>query len=247
MRTIQSSLLLTFALLFTSISAMADVYDDAVSNPYRPAADRERDADSKPAELMRFAGVKAGDTVLDMFAGGGYFSELLAYVAGSQGTVLMHNNLAYQGFSGEAIEKRLADGRLGNVVGLFAELEDMGVPAGSVDVIWISMAYHDVYYVADEWTVTPDTFFPALQSLLKPDGKIIVMDHMGSVGTGSSLGNTLHRIDPEYTQADFAAHGFRLAHSSDVLLNPEDDLSKNVFDPAIQGKTSKFVYTFVRQ
>ena len=73
------------------------------------------------------------------------------------------------------------------------------------------------------------------------------MDHMGSIGTGSSLGNTLHRIDPEYTQADFAAHGFRLAQQSDVLLNPQDDLSKNVFDPSIQGQTSKFVYTFVRQ
>ncbi|MCB1666191.1 MAG: class I SAM-dependent methyltransferase [Pseudomonadales bacterium] len=247
MRSLQIPLLLALTLLFTGAPALADVYDDAVTNPYRPAADRERDADTKPAELMRFAGVKAGDTVLDMFAGGGYYSELLGYVVGSQGTVLMHNNLAYQGFAGEAIEKRLADGRLSNVVGLFAELEDMGVAAGSVDVIWISMAYHDVYYVADEWTVTPDTFFPALQSLLKPDGKIIVIDHMGTVGTGSSLGNTLHRIDPEYTQADFAAHGFRLAEQSDVLLNPEDDLKISVFDPAIQGKTSKFIYKFVRQ
>lgn len=247
MRTFRSRLLLTLALLCPATAAFADVYDEAVTNSYRPTADHERDAANQPAQLMRFAGVKAGDTVLDMFAGGGYFSELLAYVVGSDGLVLMHNNLVYQGFAGEGIQTRLADGRLHNVRSLFAELEDMGLPPQSVDVIWLSMAYHDVYYFAEGWTVTPQTFFPALRQVLKPDGKVIVIDHRGKTGTGSSLGNTLHRIDPEFAKADFAAHGFRFVKETDVLENAEDDLSKSVFDPAIQGKTARFVYQFTLQ
>ncbi len=247
MRTPLPFLFLCLLLPLAGTAAQADVYDDAVANVYRPDADRSRDLENKPADLMRFARIAAGETVLDLFAGGGYFSELLGFVVGPTGTVLMHNNLAYQGFAGEGIAARLVDGRLANVTGVFAELEDLGIPEHSVDVIWVSMAYHDVYYVADGWTVTPDTFFPALRSVLKPEGRIIVIDHLGSTGTGSSLGNTLHRIDPEFTKADFAAHGFRFVEESGVLANPADDLSKNVFDPAIQGKTAKFVFRFAPQ
>tara|TARA_R100001377_G_C3184837_1_gene108133 strand:- start:477 stop:1220 length:744 start_codon:yes stop_codon:yes gene_type:complete len=222
----------------------ADIYDDAVSMPSRPMPDHARDESFKPAAVLRFAGVKPGDTALDMFAGGGYFSELLSSVVGRSGKVYMQNNGAYLSFSGDAIEARLAGNRLPNVQRLDAELDAMNVPEHSVDFIILSMAYHDVYYSADGWTVTPETFYPALQRLLKPGGTVLILDHLGEVGTGSSLGNTLHRIDPEFTKADFASHGFEFVADSQLLNNPEDDLSLSVFDPQIQGQTSKFVYKF---
>ena len=235
-----------FAILALSLASLAnaDIFDDAVSKPSRPIDDHARDESFKPAAVLRFAGVKPGDTALDMFAGGGYFSELLSAVVGSSGKVYMQNNGAYISFSAEAIEARLAGNRLPNVQRLDAELDAMNVPDRSVDVILLSMAYHDVYYSADGWTVTPQTFYPALQRLLKPGGTILILDHLGEVGTGSSLGNTLHRIDPEFTKADFAAHGFDFVAESQVLHNADDDLSLSVFDPQIKGLTSKFVYKF---
>lgn len=238
-RTLFAVLLFCFA-----SSANADIYDDAVAKLTRPMPDRGRDESFKPAAVLRFAGVKPGDTALDMFAGGGYFSELLSAVVGSSGKVYMQNNGAYLSFSSDAIEARLAGNRLPNVQRLDAELDAMNVPEHSVDFIILSMAYHDVYYSADGWTVTPETFYPALQSLLKPGGTVLILDHLGEVGTGSSLGNTLHRIDPEFTKADFVAHGFEFVSESQVLKNPEDDLSLTVFDSQIQGRTSKFVYKF---
>lgn len=240
-----NTLLATFAFLFTTY-ASADIYDDAVANPARPMADHARDESFKPAQVLRFAGVKPGDIALDMFAGGGYFSELLGGIVGNSGKVYMQNNGAYLSFSSDAIEARLAGNRLPNVQRLDAELDALDVPAQSVDLIVLSMAYHDVYYSADGWTVTPETFYPALQYLLKPGGSIIILDHLGTIGTGSSLGNTLHRIDPEFTKADFIAHGFAFVEESEVLKNPNDDLSLSVFDDQIQGKTSKFVFKFTR-
>jgi predicted methyltransferase len=236
-------LLAIFSFLLTTM-AYADIYDDAVSSASRPQADLARDESFKPAQVLRFAGIEPGDTALDMFAGGGYFSELLSAVVGSSGMVYMHNNGAYLGFAGDDIAARLAGNRLPNVQRLDAELDAMDVPAQSVDIIVLSMAYHDVYYSADGWTVTPETFYPALKRLLKPGGTVLVLDHLGEVGTGSSLGNTLHRIDPEFTKADFAAHGFEFLAESQLLINPDDDLSLSVFDPLIQGKTSKFVFKF---
>ena len=238
-KTLFVSLVLSFATL-----SNADLYDEAVSTTSRPMADHARDETFKPAAVLRFAGVKPGDTALDMFAGGGYFSELLSAVVGSSGKVYMQNNGAYVSFSAEAIQARLEGNRLPNVQRLDAELDAMNVPDHSVDVILLSMAYHDVYYSADGWTVTPQTFYPALQRLLKPGGTVLILDHLGEIGTGSTLGNTLHRIDPEFTKADFAAHGFEFVAESQILKNPADDLSLSVFEPEIKGQTSKFVYKF---
>ena len=47
-------------------------------------------------------------------------------------------------------------------------------------------------------------------------------------------------------QADFEAAGFVLAGTSDMLANPDDDVSMSVFDPAIRGKTDRFVMRFVK-
>src|SRR5258708_6214080 len=59
----------------------------AVADASRPASDRERDANRKPAETLAFAGVKPGDKVADYAAGAGYFTRLFAGVVGPAGHV----------------------------------------------------------------------------------------------------------------------------------------------------------------
>lgn len=233
-------------LLLLSSTVSADVYDDAVANSNRPAADRERDPSSKPAEVLRFSGIKAGDTVVDLFGGGGYNTELLAAVVGTGGTVYLHNNASYVGFTGEAIAERVAGNRLTNVQRMDAEVEALPLQNDSVDVIWISMAYHDAYWVNDGWTVTADTLFPSILRVLKPGGSVLVIDHHAPAGTGSSNAGDLHRIDAAFARQDFESHGFRFVAESDLLENPDDPLDVNVFDAAIQGKTSRFVYRFTK-
>ena len=58
-----------------------------VQAPDRTAADRTNDQRRKPAELLAFMGVRPGITALDVVAGGGYTSELLARAIGPQGRV----------------------------------------------------------------------------------------------------------------------------------------------------------------
>ena len=59
----------------------------AVADKGRPEADTKRDADRKPAEMLEFAGVKPGQTVVDLIPGGGYFTRIFAKAVGPKGTV----------------------------------------------------------------------------------------------------------------------------------------------------------------
>src|SRR6188768_1023610 len=59
----------------------------AVADKARPEADTKRDADRKPAEMLEFAGVKPGQTVVDLLPGGGYFTRVFAKTVGPSGTV----------------------------------------------------------------------------------------------------------------------------------------------------------------
>jgi hypothetical protein len=60
----------------------------ALAAPARPAADRPRDATSKPAEVLSFLGLERGMRVLDMNAATGWYTEILARVVGLTGHVI---------------------------------------------------------------------------------------------------------------------------------------------------------------
>src|SRR5277367_3476652 len=63
----------------------------AINSPDRPAADKALDAGRRPDQIMAFYGIKPGMKVADIFAGGGYMTELFARVVGRSGTVYSQN------------------------------------------------------------------------------------------------------------------------------------------------------------
>src|SRR5207253_11173856 len=71
-----------------------DVYQAAVEHQGRSSDDLKRDSLDHPAEVLRLAGIKPGMQVADYLAGDGYYSELLSYVVGPKGHVLLINNAA---------------------------------------------------------------------------------------------------------------------------------------------------------
>jgi predicted methyltransferase len=58
-----------------------------VASPDRTAADRTNDKRRKPEEMLVFIGIRPGITALDLSAGGGYTTELLARTIGPSGAV----------------------------------------------------------------------------------------------------------------------------------------------------------------
>lgn len=223
------------------------IYERAVANEARSDTDRQRDALRHPAEVLEFFGIKPGMTVLDMFSGGGYYTELLSYVVGPEGRVVAHTNSAYAGYVGDETEKRYAKDRLPNVEILFAENNELALPAEEFDAVMLILAYHDIYYVdpANGWPkIDGPKLLAELKKALKPGGILAVVDHTAAAGAPRETGGSLHRIDPEMVISELATEGFVLEAKSNALRNTEDNYSKSVFDPEVRGRTDRFILKF---
>src|SRR5215831_16202279 len=66
----------------------------ALASSSRPQADRDRDADRKPAQLMSFLGVAKGMTTMDVIGMEGYLTEVLSVAVGPSGKVYLQNGPA---------------------------------------------------------------------------------------------------------------------------------------------------------
>ena len=219
----------------------------AVANPDRPASDRVRDQPRQSAAVLRFFHIAPGMQVLDLYSGGGYYTELLSYVVGTNGRVVAHNNTPYLEFARADLPGRFAGGRLPNVERLLAENNALKLPAARFDAVLMTNVYHDIYFVDEKagWPRIdgPKLLAEVIQSL-KPGGVLGVVDHAALPGAAPATGGTLHRIDPALLKREIIAAGFVLDAESDVLINPNDDRTTSAFDPSVQGRTDQVVLRF---
>ncbi|MGH8198521.1 MAG: class I SAM-dependent methyltransferase [Steroidobacteraceae bacterium] len=222
----------------------------AVAAPERSDKDRERDARDKPAELMAFTGVEPGMKVADVFGGGGYWTELFARAVGTAGSVTLVNNSPYWNLGKDDLKTRFTDSRLKNARPRVVETRALDLGSGQYDLIVIFMSYHDLYWVEEEggWpAIDADGFLKQLHTALKPGGRLLIVDHSAMPGSGKAPAQELHRIDEAFAKQDITSHGFELEKTWDGYRNPGDDLSKNVFDPAVRGKTDRFTQLYRRR
>jgi len=223
------------------VPAAEDAIARALSAPGRPADDRERDADRRPAEVLRFLGIAPDMEVADLMAGRGYYSEILARAVGPQGKVYVQNNaFVVHRFAGEALQARLGRPGLEAAVRWDRELESLGFEPGSLDAALIVLFYHDTYWQGVDRAAMNRGIFAAL----KPGGVFGVIDHHAQPGSGARDVQTLHRVDAELVKQEVLAAGFELEAESELLRHPEDPRTASVFDAALRGKTDRFVYRF---
>lgn len=230
---------------FARVSA-ADRFDAAVAHPGRTAADVERDSTDHPAEVLRLAGIKPGMRIADVLAGGGYYSELLSYLVGPKGKVLLINNEAFDHWSDD-LQARLAGNRLPNVEHLTVDLDHMKLPAGTLDAVLLIKVYHDLYWVdpKGQWPkIDVSAVLDQLARALKPGGVLLLVDHSAKPGTGSADASRLHRIDEAYAVKDFESHGFKVVAKSDLLRKPDDARDQLTYKGPMLGKTDRFVLVF---
>ena len=240
--------LLLFGGLCISPTALAsDVYDMAVAHAGRSGDDQSRDATDRPDKVLRFSGIRPGMTVADFFAADGYYSELLSYVVGPKGHVLLINNPAYDKFANNAWKQRIGKNRLTNVEHRTVDPANMGLQDSSLDAVIMIKVYHDLYWVApkDGWQkIDVGLVLDQLARALKPGGLLLIVDHSAKPGTGSADAGTLHRIDEQFMRKDFEAHGFTFANKSDILRRSDDKLDQISYKEPMLGKTDRFVYVF---
>lgn len=213
--------------------------------PGRSDEDKARDASRKPAEVLAFLGLKPGDTVLDLIASGGWYSVAAAIATGPEGKVYAQNPAAALQLRDGAYEReitdRLAANNLPQIERLNKEIADLGIADGSIDIAITALNFHDVYnsYGAP----AAIGMLQAIKAKLKPGGVLGLIDH---VGDADGDNKTAHRIDPALAVAAAEAAGFQVERNDKLLVGTNDDHARNVFDPAVRGKTDRFILKLTR-
>jgi predicted methyltransferase len=187
--------------------------------------------------------------VADVLAGEGYYSELLSYVVGPGGHVWLINYLAFDNWSQPALKNRMAGGRLANVTHETLDLNDMKLPAASLDAVLLVKVYHDLYWIdanpQSPWPkINVSAVLDQLSRALKPGGVLLLIDHSAKAGHGKADAGELHRIEEAFAVEDFAAHGFTVAAKSDLLRRPDDARNLISYKGPALGKTDRFVLVF---
>lgn len=225
--------------------------DAAFAADDRPATDYEQHKIRKAPEVLAFTGIEPGMTVIDMEAAGGMYTEVFAKTVGAQGLVYMQNPPLFDGFAGDAIKARVADGRLANVKQMRTAFDELPVADSSVDVVTWFLGPHELWYHpegAEKGVLgDPERAFAEIRRALKFGGHFVALDHQAAAGSPASTGGTTHRIDKAIIVERAAAAGLKLVEESDLLQNAEDDYDKNVFDPAVRRKTDRFLLKFVKR
>jgi predicted methyltransferase len=213
-----------------------EIYKQAIASPIRTDEDRDDDARRKPLEFLQFTNVQPGMLVLDVAAGGGYTSQLLALVVGSKGTVWAQGPKMRP-----AMESRLASHPQSNIVPVTRPFEDpVADDLPKLDLVTIIMNYHDIAYMPVDRTKMDQRLFKAL----KPGGHIVVLDHSAKAGSGISAAKSLHRIDEKTVVDEFQQAGFKLEQESDFMRNPSDPREQAFYDMKIPS--DKFALRFVK-
>src|SRR6188768_3305850 len=210
----------------------SEQYRALLANPIRTERDRGMDERRRPVELLQFAQVRPGMRVLDVVAGGGYTSQLLALAVGPSGKVWAQTPQI-----GAALKERLAANPQTGFEVVTRPFEDPVPPeAASLDVVTLVLNYHDISYLP----VDRDAMNRKIFAALKPGGRYVVVDHSALPGTGITAGKTLHRIEQAFVVAEIQRAGFVLDGEGAFMRSATDTRDKSSNAPG----SDKFVLRF---
>lgn len=211
-------------------------YAAIIASPIRTDADRRDDERRRPLEFLRFAQVRAGMNVLDVSAGGGYTTQLLALAVGPKGNVWAQTPKPRESF-----EKRLTAHPQANIHTLVRPFDDpYPTDAPRLDLITFILNYHDVANTPVDRAVMNKRLFEALRA----GGHLVLIDHAAAKGSGLRDTKTLHRIDEDVVINELKQAGFVLEEHSDFLQNRDDPHTQAFFD--MNGPTDRFALRWVR-
>jgi len=229
-----------------AVQPAADVAS-AVASRDRTPDNVKLDESRKPAQLLAYLGLKKNMAVLDMFGGNLYWGEVIAPAIGQKGHLTIWQPTQFLNDDRKKLLDNFAAQHL-NVSWLSSAFEAPNLPTNAYDFALINLDYHDVYWENAERKITrmdPDAWLKILYAAMKPGSTVGIVDHVAAAGGDTrAVVEKLHRIDPAVVRRDFKKAGFILVGESPMYRNPADKHDLLVFDPAIRGKTDRFVFKF---
>ncbi len=215
----------------------AQDYKKIVAAPDRAAADKDEEDDKRqPVKLLEFIAPRSGWKVLDMAAGAGYSSELLARAVAPSGRVFaQHNKPSFM------FMQRMKSPVMSNVTDVVARADQLqSSELHGLDLVTFLFGYHDTTYGGFDRTKMNKQLFDSL----KPGGTLVIADHSARPEDGAQVGSTLHRIAQDTVKKEIEGAGFIFVEEGDFLRHPEDNRTEEIFkNPAT---VDNFILKFKR-
>jgi len=246
-----TTLILGSIITFSSFAKISQNIQDALLQPERDPRSVARDAKRKPAEILSILDVKAGDTIVDLSSGSGYYTDILSSVVGDNGRIIAHNTPYLVSTFGDFFvdekngwpAKFKSDQWQKNVKKSVEELDTMKFPV-QLDGALMVLFYHDTVWQAVDRRLMNQHLFNAL----KPGGGFVIVDHSAASGVKDRDVKSLHRIDKQFVIDEVTKAGFVLDIDSDLLENSEDTRDYNIFRDSMTDRdnTDRFILKFIK-
>jgi predicted methyltransferase len=201
--------------------------EKAVAGAHRSDANRARDVHRHPKETLQFFGVRPDSTVVEIWPGGGWYSEILAPLLRERGRYyaahfhVTEKSPKYMGPARANYLKMLAgkpevyDRVI--VTALEAPAQTEIAPRGTADFV---LTFRNVH----NWTAArnDEAMFRSFYDALRPGGTLGVVEHRANPGTSLEQQIKTGYMTEAYVISLAEKAGFRLAGRSEVNANPKD-------------------------
>jgi predicted methyltransferase len=199
--------------------------EQAVANPARSDKNRARDAYRHPVETLAFFGVRPTDTVVEIWPGGGWYTEILAPYLAAGGRLIV---AAPAGKGADGVAKRLDANPA-----LFGKVEranfptvlgGTGVAPNTADAVLTFRNVHNwgMGYLQPERTPYSEAAFAELYAMLKPGGVLGIEDHRLPEDASAEREKSSGYIKVSTVRALAEKAGFQFVAASEINANPKD-------------------------
>ena len=207
-------------------SAQTDALRAAVDATTRTEGNRARDQYRHPYETLAFFGVKPSDTVVEIWPGGGWYTEILApYLASGGGKLILASP---EWGRGGITKLKAANATLYGplTVADFPVFDGKAaeIPAGSVDAVLTFRNVHNwrMGYRRDDKADYSAAAFQQIYAMLKPGGVLGIEDHRLPESANAERERESGYIKTSTVIRLAQQAGFQFAGQSDVNANPKD-------------------------
>jgi predicted methyltransferase len=198
----------------------------AISSPGRTPANVARDRYRHPLETLRFFGVKPDQTVVEIWPGGGWYTEILApYLKQGGGTLYL---AAPEWGRGGIVKLQQASAATygGLRVADFPVFDGKAaeIPAGSADVVLTFRNVHNwrMGYRRDDKQDYSAEAFRQIYAMLKPGGVLGIEDHRLPESASDERERSSGYIKVSTVRRLAEQAGFKFAGSSEINANAKD-------------------------
>ena len=209
--------------------------DQALAAPHRSAQNRARDSSRHPAQTLAFFGLRPDMTVVEVWPGGGWYTEILAPLLKERGRLYTaHLDPASSEYARRTVDDFRA--KLAARPDLYDKVvvttlaappaKPEIAPPGSADLVVTFRNLHN--WMMFGWQREA---FAAMHAALKPGGVLGVVEHRGDPRREQDPKAASGYVHEQYAIELIESVGFKLVGRSEVNANPKDtkDYEKGVW------------------